>query len=77
MQQQSLGAHNGHLLFVGNISTRITESELRAMVERFGPVKNVKMRKGQGVSKFAARPSRLYSWDPEGTVRRYFTRSAT
>jgi len=44
-----VGTNNGHILFVGNLSTRITESELRAMVEAFGPVKDVKMRKARSI----------------------------
>lgn len=36
-------------MFVGNISTRITESELRAMVEPFGPVKKVNMREAHAI----------------------------
>ncbi len=44
-----LGATNGFLLFVGNMSPRITERELRAMVEPFGPVRNVNMRSAHAI----------------------------
>ena len=41
MEQGALGANNAYRLFVGNIGSRMTEGELRALVERFGTVKNV------------------------------------
>lgn len=49
MHQQSLDANDGYLLFVGNMSLRITERELRALVEPFGPVKNVSMQKAPAI----------------------------
>jgi RNA recognition motif-containing protein len=49
MPQRSMDPHNGHFLFVGNMSPRITECELRAMVEPFGPVKDVNLREAHAI----------------------------
>lgn len=49
MEQPSLGAKNGCSLFVGNLSPRITECELRAMVEPFGTVLSINMGKVHSV----------------------------
>jgi RNA recognition motif-containing protein len=49
MEQHPNGANNSYRLFVGNMSPRITESELRAMVEPFGTVQNVTMMKAHTI----------------------------
>ena len=49
MEQQSLGSNNGYRLFVGNMSSQITESELRAIVESFGTVKNFSLVKAHAI----------------------------
>ena len=49
MEQPSIGANNGYRLFVGNMSPRITESELRAMVEPFGTVQSINMLKAHAI----------------------------
>jgi RNA recognition motif-containing protein len=49
MKQQSHSASNGYQVFVGNMSSRITESELRAMVESFGTVKNFSLVKAHAI----------------------------
>ncbi len=49
MEQHPNGASNGYCLFVGNMSPRITESELRAMVEPFGTVQNVTVMKAHTI----------------------------
>jgi RNA recognition motif-containing protein len=49
MAQRTLGANNGYVVFVGNMSPRITESELRAMVEAIGPVSNVNLRMAHAI----------------------------
>ena len=41
MDQQSLGAIDGYRLFVGNMGSRMTDGELRAIVTPYGTVKNV------------------------------------
>ena len=49
MNQPSRGAHNdrlpvesnGYRVFVGNLGSRLTDGELRAMAERFGKVKSI------------------------------------
>jgi splicing factor U2AF subunit len=51
LNQPSRGAHNdplpvennGYRLYVGNMGSRMTDGELRAMVERFGKVKSIHM----------------------------------
>lgn len=49
MEQRSQGAGQGCQLFVGNLSTRISESELRELLEPFGPVKNVSVRQAHSI----------------------------
>jgi RNA recognition motif-containing protein len=41
MAHQALGANYGYVLFVGNMSPHLTESDLRVMVEPFGTVQNI------------------------------------
>jgi RNA recognition motif-containing protein len=43
MQQVLPGTNKAHHLYVANMSTRITESDLRAMMEPFGNVKTVSL----------------------------------
>lgn len=41
MEQGPPGTNNGYRLFVGNMGSRMTEAELRAMVEPIGPVMRI------------------------------------
>ncbi len=36
-----MGANNGYLLYVGNLNSQMSDSELRAIVEPFGTVTSV------------------------------------
>jgi RNA recognition motif-containing protein len=49
LETASVGVNNGCLLFVGNMSPRITEGELRAIVEPFGLIRNVNMQRAYAI----------------------------
>lgn len=49
MEQESLAANNGYHVLVANMSSQVTESELRAMVESFGTVKNFSLVKAHAI----------------------------
>jgi len=49
MKQQSLAANNGYHVFVANMSSQTTESELRAMADSIGGVKNVSLVKAHAI----------------------------
>lgn len=43
MEQTLPSANDGYRLYVGNMSPRMTESELRVIFRPFGPVKSVRV----------------------------------